>query len=50
MTLTMRQISNQNLNDGYIQLNPPTISITASVLEPRTTSFLNEHSTVWPNC
>ena len=32
MTLTMWQISNQNLNDGYIQLNALTISITLDVL------------------
>ena len=32
MTLTIWQISNQNLNDGYIQLNALTTSITLDVL------------------
>ena len=30
--LTMRQISNQNLNDGCIQLDKPTITVTSDIL------------------
>ena len=32
MPLTMRQISNQNLNDGCVQLDTPIITITSDVL------------------
>ena len=31
--LTMRQISNQNLNDGCIQLDKPTITVTSDILD-----------------
>ena len=33
MPLTMRQISNQNLNDGCVQLDTPIITITSDVLD-----------------